>query len=254
MLIGIDTEHLEEDGYERATIAGISLMQNEVAQRAKVLVLGGGACVLSKYLYDHWKGMDIKTIEIDAKIIKLAERYFEIRQDQRFRVIQYDALKYIFENSKGEQQFDLIIFDINGGVDGQPSPSPIFLSKDFLLRLQKCLSPHGLLIYHLINRDIPQTFQQIFNPIYSHVEDIVTMVYCFNVPLEKRLDSNKKQVIVTKMEYQEVQKKGRFDFEEEILRKIKIHWPKIGGVFDGAEVFVENEEGQLVNSSKNLYK
>lgn len=31
MLIGIDTEHLEEDGYERATIAGISLMQNEVA-------------------------------------------------------------------------------------------------------------------------------------------------------------------------------------------------------------------------------
>lgn len=45
------------------------------------------------------------------------------------------------------------------------------------------------------------------------------------------------------MEYQEVQKKGRFDFEEEILRKIKIHWPKIGGVFDGAEVFVENEEG-----------
>jgi spermidine synthase len=76
----------------------------------------------------------------------------ELRQDDRFRVVQSDALKFIFQAAQKPDLYDLIIFDINGGVDGQPSPSPIFVSKDFLARLQKCLTKSGELIFHLINR------------------------------------------------------------------------------------------------------
>lgn len=62
--------------------------------------------------------MDITTIEIDGKIIELAEKYFEVKQDDRFRVLNYDGLKYIFETAAKGIKYDLIIFDINGGVDG----------------------------------------------------------------------------------------------------------------------------------------
>jgi spermidine synthase len=96
--------------------------------------------------------MDITVVEIDGRIIELAEQYFELRQDDRFRVVQSDALKFIFQAAQKPDLYDLIIFDINGGVDGQPSPSPIFVSKDFLARLQKCLTKSGELIFHLINR------------------------------------------------------------------------------------------------------
>lgn len=52
--------------------------------------------MLSKFLYNHYKNMDVTTIEIDGKIIELAERYFEVKQDNRFHLLKYDALKYVF--------------------------------------------------------------------------------------------------------------------------------------------------------------
>lgn len=61
-------------------------------------------------------------------------------------------------------------------------------------------------------------------------------------------------MIVTKYEFEEIPKKGRFEFEGEILARVKLHWPRIGGVFEGTEVFYENQEGELVNSAKNMYK
>jgi len=91
-----------------------------------------------------------------------------LQQDARFRVVQCDALKFIFEAAQKLSQFEVIIFDINNGIDGEPSPSNIFVCKDFLARLKKCLSPDGILIFHMINREPPQAFQELFNPIYIY--------------------------------------------------------------------------------------
>lgn len=128
-------------------------------------------------------------------------------------MLQYDALKFIFEAAQKPPQYEIIIFDINGGRDGEPSPPNIFVSKDFINRLQKCLTPDGLLIFHMINREPSPVFQEVFSPIYNYTEEIVTVLYCRNQPLERRLDANKKEVIVTQLEDQVVPKKGKFAFE-----------------------------------------
>jgi spermidine synthase len=61
--------------------------------------------------------MDVTTIEIDGKVIELAEEYFEIKQEDRFHVHKNDALKFVYDASvKGQIKYDLIIFDINGGA------------------------------------------------------------------------------------------------------------------------------------------
>lgn len=199
--------------------------------------------MIPRYLYNHFPGVSITTVEIDRGVIQLAERFFELQQDARFQVVECDALKFIFQAAQKAELYDVIIFDINGGKDGEPSPSNIFVSKDFLSRVQKCLSPEGILIFHMINREPPQAFQDLFNPVYIYTEEIVTLLYCRNQPIERRQDANKKEVVVTKLEDQEIPKQGRFGFEMEVLSKIKVHWPKVGGMFNGAEVYVENEEG-----------
>jgi hypothetical protein len=57
-------------------------------------------------------------------------------------------------------------------------------------------------------------------------------VYCRNEPLVKRLDQNGEEVIVTRQRFEEeIPRRGRFQWEEGILGKVRLYWPKIGGVF-----------------------
>lgn len=72
--------------------------------------------------------------------------------------------------------------------------------------------------------------------------------------MKKKDPKTGKDVIVTREEFEEVPKKGRLHFAEGILGKVKLWWPRVGGAFEETEVFYENEEGELVNTAKNLMK
>ena len=92
--IGIDHSYLDFNCH-KLMIVGFALMESNLLENAKVLVLGGGLCALSCFLYQHFKGFDIDTVEINYEIVKIAEEMFEVKKEKGFNVICQDALKFV---------------------------------------------------------------------------------------------------------------------------------------------------------------
>lgn len=122
-------------------LGGLMLLPDKVVEQAKVLMLGGGGCIIANFLANSVKEMDITIVEIDKKIIEIAREYFEVVESENLRQINDDALKFVTARAgKEENKYDIIVFDING-LEGESSPPPIFLTPEFLTNLKKLLTP-----------------------------------------------------------------------------------------------------------------
>ncbi len=71
-----------------------------------VLGLGGGA--VTKRWWRDYPDMTIDTVEIDPVVIDVAQRYFGLPDDERIRVVNQDARRFVQESSA---KYDVIIVD-----------------------------------------------------------------------------------------------------------------------------------------------
>lgn len=108
----------------------------------EVLILGLGLGSIPLLLEKKFKKKYRYTlVEIDQKIVNLANKYTLKELDSFYSVICIDALDYIQSCSKA---FDLVAIDIF--IDDQ-IPS-VFESKQFLENVKKVLLPNALLMYN----------------------------------------------------------------------------------------------------------
>lgn len=131
-----------------------------------VLVLGLGLGSIPWLLEKKFhKIYNYTFVEIDQKIVNLAEHYTLSELSSSYEVICQDALEYT-KNCK--QTFDMVIVDLF--IDNMV-PS-VFESLDFIQHLKRLLRQDGLLLYNRL-ADTPellertsqfyeQTFQQVF--------------------------------------------------------------------------------------------
>lgn len=96
MVIGIDESYLDSEEH-RAMIAGLSLVNVEAFTKkdVNVLVLGGGLCAISKFLYLHFANTKITSIEISKAVVEAAKTHFNIDKDPRFKIIVDNAISYV---------------------------------------------------------------------------------------------------------------------------------------------------------------
>ena len=96
MVVGIDESYLDSEVH-RAMIAGLSLIDIETFTKKElnVLVLGGGLCAISKFLYQHFANTKITSIEISKNIVEAAKTHFNIDKDPRFKIINDNAISYV---------------------------------------------------------------------------------------------------------------------------------------------------------------
>lgn len=146
------------DSFERLDLEAYAL------QNVLVLGLGLGSIpwLLEKKFH---KIYNYTFVEIDQKIVNLAEHYTLSELSSSYEVICQDALEYT-KNCK--QTFDMVIVDLF--IDNVV-PS-VFESLDFVQHLKRLLKQDGLLLYNRL-ADTPellertsqfyeQTFQQVF--------------------------------------------------------------------------------------------
>jgi spermidine synthase len=85
-------------------------IQVEKLELSNCLVLGlGGGSVISLLRKDYHLSMPITAVEIDAAVLELGAKYFEINSYQDLDIIHEDAFEYV---KKSEQIYDLIIVDV----------------------------------------------------------------------------------------------------------------------------------------------
>ncbi len=115
---------------------------NNIREFENILILGvAGGSVIKTLINDiHYKGK-ITGVEIDSKIIGIANKYFNLDKIKNLEIIIEDASVFV-KNST--QQFDLIVIDIF-----QDNFMPFFLfDEDFAISTTKILSKNGFIIFN----------------------------------------------------------------------------------------------------------
>jgi len=128
-----------------------------------ILVLGVAGGSVIKTLVDEigYRGK-ITGIELDEKIIEVANTYFDLNQIENFNIIQHDAFEFVL---KTKLTYDLIIVDIF-----QDTLMPSFLFETFFQnRLTEILNPKGFILFNtMLLKEIDtvrnQNYLQFYDP------------------------------------------------------------------------------------------
>lgn len=107
-----------------------------------ILILGvAGGSVIKTLVNDINYNGKISGVEIDPKIIKLANDYFKLNEIPNLEIIIDDAIEFVF---KTKEKYDLIIVDIF-----QDNSMPGFLfEKYFANQVSQILSDSGVIIFN----------------------------------------------------------------------------------------------------------
>lgn len=114
----------------------------KITQMNQILILGVAAGSVVKTLVDEI-GYKHKIIgvEIDAKVIEIANNYFKLDAIPNFELVLDDAFEFVL---KTKEKYDLIIIDIF-----QDTSMPNFLFETFFVnRILEILKPQGMFLFN----------------------------------------------------------------------------------------------------------
>jgi spermidine synthase len=123
--------------YTRSMLGALYLQPEPRA--ALIIGLGGG--VLPTTLAKLRPELQIDTVEIDAAVVRVAERYFDFHTGPRMRVTEEDGRVFVKRAAKAGTKYDLILLD---AFDHQYIPEHL-LTREFLLEVKSILTPDGVL-------------------------------------------------------------------------------------------------------------
>jgi spermidine synthase len=157
--------------YSRLMFASYFFMpqQNSVL----IVGLGGGAMV---HFYEHYDAeVKIDVVEIDEKVVELAEKYFDVHTQKNTRIVTQDAFQYFQTN---QARYDVIYLDaflkVSEKTDATGQPLNL-KTIEFYKSLRDHLTPSGIVV---INLNIhPRTSDDL-----ATVRSAYPQVYTFRSP------------------------------------------------------------------------
>ena len=99
--------------------------------------LGGGS--IARWLHREFPRLQQTIIEVNSGVIEAAQRFFELPQDKRLRVLQGDATEIIPTLT---EKFDLIILDAYTDFDRPEEVKGV----EFIKNLSECINYSGWLV------------------------------------------------------------------------------------------------------------
>lgn len=134
-----------ELAYTREMMAGLLLRGFEHWPRS-VLTIGVGAGSISKFVHHHLPQARLTAVEIDPKVVAVAEHYFKLPvEDARFEVVIADGAHYLLDI---DRRFDLILVD---GFDRHARAGALD-TEAFYQSCRARLAEEGLLATNLFGR------------------------------------------------------------------------------------------------------
>lgn len=151
-----------------------------------ILVLGVAGGSVIKTLVDEigYRGK-ITGIELDEKIIEVANTYFNLNQIENLNIIHHEAFEFVL---KTKLSYDLIIVDIF-----QDTLMPSFLFETFFQnRLTEILNPKGFILF---NTMLLKEIDTVRNQNYLHFYDPSK----FKVATLPRVEEHNELIVIQKL-------------------------------------------------------
>jgi len=122
-------------------------------QQPDVLIVGLGGGGMVHFLRRIDPKVRIDAVEIDPLVVKLADKYFDVRSEGTVRIATADGLKFIADTQK---QYDAIYMDAflkpSAGTDGTGAPLAL-RTRQFYQQMQQKLKPGGGVTFNLNPHD-----------------------------------------------------------------------------------------------------
>ncbi|MEM9280905.1 MAG: fused MFS/spermidine synthase [Verrucomicrobiota bacterium] len=116
--------------------------------RVLIVGLGGGGMV--RFLAENFPETQVEVVEIDPVVVRLADQYFETREEGNIRIHTLDAFKFLASDTG---PFDVIYMDafLRPSVDSDPGSKTARLKTvEFLETIEHRLNSGGVLACNLI--------------------------------------------------------------------------------------------------------
>ncbi len=141
----------------------------------KVLVLGFGCGDCAFKVKKYYPKAEIIGVEIDKKIIDVAECYFNLHKLKNLTVINADGVKFI---NQTKEKFDLVVVDV---YLGQKMPK-VFRGEKFFKRVEGVLNKKGVIIInHLFFKDYKDQVNKLIRVIEKEFKKIKLMRVASNL-------------------------------------------------------------------------
>ena len=131
--------------YSRLMFASYFFMPEQ--KQVLIVGLGGGAMV---HFYEHYDPqVKVDAVEIDEKVVQLAEKYFDVRTQKNTNIITEDAFKYFKSN---KTRYDVIYMDafLKPSEETDSTGQPLRLKTvEFYKGLREQLTPDGIVVINL---------------------------------------------------------------------------------------------------------
>jgi len=125
----------------------LSYLYRPKQERVLIVGLGGGAMVHFLQKYDPKLKVDV--VEIDPAIVKIADKFFNVRGGGNVTIITRDALDYL---AKTDARYDVIYMDAflkpSAGTDGNGIPLHL-KTVQFYKDIQKKLTANGVVMFNV---------------------------------------------------------------------------------------------------------
>ncbi|MEK7060734.1 MAG: methyltransferase domain-containing protein [Patescibacteria group bacterium] len=130
-----------------------------------ILVLGVAGGAIIHMLHDMYPKAYITGVDIDAVMIEIGNKYFELSSIKKLKLVVEDAKDYV-KNCK--TIYDCVVIDLFIGRD-----IPAFVSKIyFLRRVKKLLSSSGFVfINYLKELEYPKALEKEYNSVVHYDKD-----------------------------------------------------------------------------------
>ncbi|MDT8427547.1 MAG: fused MFS/spermidine synthase [Pseudomonadales bacterium] len=124
--------------YTRMSLAGLLLNP----QPANILIAGLGGGSIPVAMHELFPEATIDVLEIDPAVVRVAEQFFNFREDDKLDVHVVDARVFIKRAALQGRQYDYIMLD---AFTGEYIPEHL-LTREFLEEVSQILSPDGVVV------------------------------------------------------------------------------------------------------------
>jgi spermidine synthase len=107
----------------------------------RVLVIGLGGGTLPDALMRLYPEMDMDVVEVDAAVIRVAQRYFDFRPGTNVHVFEEDGRVFVKRAGRSGVKYDLVLLD---AFDHEYIPEHM-LTREFLQEIKAVMQPEGVL-------------------------------------------------------------------------------------------------------------
>ncbi|HEX7259955.1 MAG TPA: fused MFS/spermidine synthase [Candidatus Saccharimonadia bacterium] len=124
----------------------MAVLVEQVQKKDRILILGGGAFTLPRYLAEKYPSSQIDVAEIDSKLVGVAKKYFNYRDRPNIRVYDEDARAFLNANTT---KYDIILVDVYSD-----SAIPFSVAtREYAAKLAASLESDGIVFSNIIGTD-----------------------------------------------------------------------------------------------------